>query len=280
MTKENIHRLVDIEYCKAEQCPVRDLRLSFFQMVYVVSGSGFLKINDNRVDYSTGSLLLLTPNDLHSFEISTATEFLFVKFTERYVREYKWKNINCIECLLYHSSHLLGCILRNKSDVFLVSSIVDSLLHVMRHNDVYNEDLTLHYVNALIVIAARNISKMRPAQSIINTDKRILAIIDYIQSNIYDPHRLKASVISAEFDLSETYLGSYFKKQCGETIQHFISNYKMRLIEHRLRFSDRRINEIVDEFGFADESHLNKFFKKRHQVSLTEFRKSAAMCAI
>lgn len=280
MTKEIIHRLVDVEYCKTEHCPVKDLQLSFFQMVYVISGSGFLKINNNRVDYSTGSLLLLTPNDLHNFEISSATEFLFVKFSERYVKEYKWKSINCIECLLYHSSHLLGCILGNKSDAVLVSAIVDSLLHIRNHNDVYNEDLTLHYVNALIVIAARNISKMRPAQATVNADKRILAIIDYIQSNIYDPQRLKASVISEEFGLSETYLSSYFKKQCGETIQHFISNYKMRLIEHRLRFSDRRINEIVDEFGFADESHLNKFFKKRHHISLTEFRKSAPICAI
>ncbi|MNR04731.1 Multiple antibiotic resistance protein MarA [compost metagenome] len=224
--------------------------------------------------------MLLTPNDLHNFEISNPTEFLFVKFSERYVREYKWKSINCIECLLYHSSHLLGCILRNKSDTVLVSAIVDSLLHIRNHNDVYNEDLTLHYVNALIVIAARNISKMRPAQATVNADKRILAIIDYIQSNIYDPQRLKASIISEEFGLSETYLSSYFKKQCGETIQYFISNYKMRLIEHRLRFSDRRINEIVDEFGFADESHLNKFFKKRHHISLTEFRKSAPICAI
>ncbi|KQC00941.1 AraC family transcriptional regulator [Pedobacter sp. Hv1] len=280
MTKENIHRLVDVEYCKTAQCPVKDVQLSFFQMVYVISGSGFLKINDNRVDYSTGSLLLLTPNDLHNFEISNTTEFLFVKFNERYIREYKWKNINCIECLLYHSSHLMGCILKNKADVVLVNSIIDSLLHIMQHNDVYNEDLTLHYVNALIVIAARNISKMRPAQAVINPDKRFLAIIDYIQSNIYEPQRLKASVISTEFAFSETYLGSYFKKQSGETIQHFISNYKMRLIEHRLRFSDRRINEIVDEFGFADESHLNKFFKKRHQMSLTEFRKLTPICAV
>ena len=280
MIKENIHRLVDVSYRKTEDCPVKDLQFSFFQMVYVISGSGFLNINNNRTAYHAGNLMLLTPNDLHDFEISSTTEFLFVKFTERYVREYNWKSINCIECLLYHSSHLSGCILRNKPDEFLVKSIVDSLLHTMNHIDAYNEDLTLHYVNALIVIAARNLSKMRPEQANVNTDKRVLAIIDYIQSNIYDPQQLKASVISAEFGLSETYLGSYFKKQCGESIQYFISNYKMRLIEHRLKFSDSRINEIVEEFGFADESHLNKFFKKRHKISLTEFRKSGPICSI
>ncbi len=57
-------------------------------------------------------------------------------------------------------------------------------------------------------------------------------------------------------------------------IQHFIANYKIRLIEHRLKFSDRRINEIAFEFGFADESHLNKFFKKHKSLSLTQYRKA------
>ncbi len=81
-------------------------------------------------------------------------------------------------------------------------------------------------------------------------------------------------VIANQFGISGTYLGSYFKEQCGETIQHFISNYKIRLIEHRLKFSDKRINEIAHEFGFADESHLNKFFKKHKQgLSLTGYRR-------
>ncbi|SHF22987.1 helix-turn-helix domain-containing protein [Pedobacter caeni] len=35
-----------------------------------------------------------------------------------------------------------------------------------------------------------------------------------------------------------------------------------------------RINEIVNEFGFSDQSHLNKFFKKHRNVSLTGYRKA------
>jgi AraC-like DNA-binding protein len=54
----------------------------------------------------------------------------------------------------------------------------------------------------------------------------------------------------------------------------------MRLIEHRLLFSDMRVNEIVSEFGFSDESHLNKFFKKTHVMSLTEFRKAKGRIAM
>lgn len=269
-----MHQSFEIIYRKVDKCAARDLQFSFFQMAYVISGTGFLHVNGNHIAYQTGNLMLMTPNDYHNFDIVDTTEFLLIRINNEYVKEYSSKNINCIECLLYYASHLSGCILQQKEDEFLVKSIVECLLHTIKYKDIYEEDLTAHYVNALIVIAVRNISKMKPLGIKENADKRILEIINHIQSNIFSPPSLKASFIADKFDISATYLGSYFKNQCGETIQQFIASYKMRLIEHRLKFSDNRINEIVNEFGFSDESHLNKFFKKHRNVSLTGYRKA------
>ncbi|OXG09497.1 AraC family transcriptional regulator [Flavobacterium araucananum] len=277
MKKENMHQSIEVIYKKVDDCSLVNSQLSFFQMVYVISGSGFLRINGNAITYSTGNLMLLTPNDFHTFDITTPTEFLLVKLNSEYIKAYKSKSIDHIECLLHYASHLSGCILKRKEDEFLVKSISESLIYAIDNKDIYDEDLITHYVNALIVIAARNIAKIKPTGVKESADKRILEIINYIQANIYDPQKIKISVIADRFDISNTYLGSYFKNHCGETIQSFVSNYKIRLIEHRLRFSDRRINEIVDEFGFSDESHLNKFFKKHKDISLTGYRKAKVL---
>ncbi|KQB38467.1 AraC family transcriptional regulator [Flavobacterium aquidurense] len=277
MVKENLHQSVEVIYKKVDKCPLVNLQLSFFQMVYVISGSGFLHINGNAISYQTGNLMLLTPNDYHTFDITIPTEFLLVKLNSEYVRNYKSKSIDHIECLLHYASHLSGCILKRKADEYLVKSISESLVYAINNKDIYDEDLITHYVNALIVIAARNIAKIKPTGVLESSDKRVLEIINYIQANIYFPQKIKISIIAAKFDISETYLGSYFKNHCGETIQSFVSNYKIRLIEHRLRFSDMRINEIVEEFGFSDESHLNKFFKKHKDISLTGYRKAKVL---
>ncbi|WP_367652303.1 helix-turn-helix domain-containing protein [Sphingobacterium sp. BN32] len=101
-----------------------------------------------------------------------------------------------------------------------------------------------------------------------------MQILDYIQENIRQPDLLKISVIANHFGISPTYLGSYFRRQCKETIQQYISAYRIGLIEHRLRFSEKRAHEIADEFGFADESHINKLFKRHKGLSLLGFRKS------
>lgn len=272
-----MHQSVEVLYKKVDECPIVNSQFSFFQMVYVVSGTGFLHINGNSISYQTGNLMLLTPNDYHNFDIITTTEFLLVKLNNEYVKEYRSKSIDHIECLLHYASHLSGCILKRKADEFLVRSIAESLIYAIDNKDIYDEDLITHYVNALIVIAARNIALIKPSGVKENADKRILEIISYIQANIFFPQKIKASAIAEKFDISDTYLGSYFKSNCGETLQSFISNYKLRLIEHRLSFSDMRINEIVDEFGFSDESHLNKFFKKHRNVSLTGYRKAKVL---
>lgn len=277
MKKENMHQSVEVIYKKVNDCSTVNSKFSFFQMAYVVSGNGFLHINGNRISYQAGNLMLLTPNDYHTFDIVKTTEFLLVKLNSEYVKEYKSKSIDHIECLLHYASHLSGCILKNKADEFLVKSIAESLIHNIENKDIYDEDLVSHYVNALIVIAARNIAKIKPVGIKENVDKRILEIINYIQANIFCPQKLKVTVIAEKFDISDTYLGSYFKNHSGETIQSFISNYKIRLIEHRLSFSDMRINEIVDEFHFSDESHLNKFFKKHRNISLTGYRKAKVL---
>jgi AraC-like DNA-binding protein len=269
-----MHQSVEVIYRKVDETPVGDLHFTFFQMAYVISGRGMLGINGNRIPYQQGNLMLLTPDDRHNFEIGSETEFLLIRFYTNYIKEYRWRSIDHMECLLYNASHLSGCILRNTADFVLVEALVSSILHGIKHGGIYNEDLTVHFVNALIVIAARNIAAIKPVAVSSNSDKRILEIIDYIQTHIFSPRQLRAPVIAKSFGLSSTYLGVYFKEQCGETIQHFISNYKIRLIEHRLQFSDQRINEIAREFGFSDESHLNKFFKKHKQgMSLTAYRK-------
>ncbi|WP_334126955.1 AraC family transcriptional regulator [Empedobacter brevis] len=140
------------------------------------------------------------------------------------------------------------------------------------HESVYSEDLVRHLVNAVIVISARNIAIIKPQDITPNTDIRLLQILDYIQEHIRRPELLRIAVIAENFGLSPTYLGSYFRKQCDESIQHYISSYRIRLIEHRLRFSDKRVHEIADEFGFADESHINKFFKRHKGLSLKGYK--------
>lgn len=272
MARENIYQSLEVFYEKVDECPLRDRLFNFFELVYVISGTGNYTISENTFPYLVGDLFLITPNDTHEFDIKSTSEFMVVRFEESYIREYQWKSIDHIECLLYYASHLSGSVLVNSDDKQMIALLMQNLQQATVHQTMYNEDLVRHLVNAIIVIAARNIAVIKPQNIAPNATIRILQILDYIQEYIRQPEFLKVAVIAEKFGLSPTYLGSYFRKQCNESLQEYISSYRIRLIEHRLRFSDKRVHEIADEFGFADESHINKFFKRHKELSLKAYR--------
>lgn len=274
MKKENIETPVEIIYEKVNECPIRDRVYSFFQLVFVISGSGFQTFNGNRNNYQAGDLFLLTPEDIHTFDVEKTTEFLLIRFNRSYLKQYKWKNLNHLECLLNNASNITGNIVTTQSESVVVKSLMNTILECLDKMDLFSKELKSYLINALLVVVAKSISCYQLESIGQNFDKRFINIINYIHDNIYSPEKLRTAAISEKFSISENYLGRFFKSQCDETLQDYITKYKIQLIKNRLKFSDMRINEIADEFNFNDGSHLNKFFKKQSGFSLTEYKNS------
>lgn len=276
MKKMNLYEPFSVSFETLDECPLQEYRHSFFELVYILSGTGKQCINQHTIDYQPGHLFLITPHDCHSFDIDTTTQFFFLRFNDIYIKSksLQTENIQRLEFILQNANHKPGCILKNQTDKNLVRPIVEAIIREAVNRDLYDREITQQLVNTLIVIVARNIAKYLPEKINENPDEKIVDILHYIQTNIYEPEKIRTEVISKHFGISEHYLGRYFKKHCNETLQSYITNYKTTLIEHRLKHSDKRMNEIVSELGFTDESHLNKFFKRQKGVSPKIFRAS------
>ncbi|SDN29170.1 AraC-type DNA-binding protein [Pedobacter steynii] len=282
MIKENLHEPFSITFKKIRECLKHDHQHSFFELIYVISGTGQQTINKNNFLYRPGNLFLITPEDAHSLDVETTTEFFFLRFNDIYIRNNSLlaENVKRLEYILHNANHRPGCILKNKADKVLVSAMVTAIEQEFLNKDLYNKELIQQLINTLIIVVARNIAKYLPEQVNMRNEEKAMDILQYIQTNIYEPEKLKAAQISSNFGISNAYLGRYFKKHADETMQQYITNYKIKLIEHRLQFSDKRINEIAYEFGFTDESHLNKYFRKQKGDSPKEYRKRAKLSAV
>lgn len=268
----NLYHPFEIDYKQLDSFPQSVRRNNFFELIYIAEGTGIQYINDNKFNYRKGNLFLITPQDAHSFEVTTITQFFFLRFNEYYVKTNKeW--VERMEYILQNASHRPGCILKNKADKPLIASLIGSIIGELTNQQLYHNKIIEQIVNAIIIIVARNIALKLPKNIKENTGEVVLDMLHYIQQHIQDPKKLKAAEISKHFRISLSYLGRYFKKQTGETLQQYISSYKLRLIETRLVHSDMRINEIAVELNFTDESHLNRLFKKYKGMSPTDFRR-------
>lgn len=89
-------------------------------------------------------------------------------------------------------------------------------------------------INTIIIVVARNIAMFLPRQVDEYSEEKALDILQYIQTNIYQPDKIKTKVISRHFGIRQI-------------TQVDILNYKLKLVEDRLLHNEMRISEIVTE---------------------------------
>jgi AraC-like DNA-binding protein len=277
---QNLFEPFQIEFVQTEVCPIKAHKHTFFELVYIMSGEGVYHINENKFDYSGENLFLVMPFDTHYTVVKNNTSFLFIRFNSIYLEAQKSKHehsdlgtwIQKMEYIFQNSSNVLGCVINNPADKPLVRAVMDALKQEHENKQTLHKELVQQLINTLITIVARNIS-LHIQSTTKAPQNTSLDIIHYIHSNIYHPEKLKAESIASHFNISLNYISEYFKKHTKENLQHYIINYKLSLAEIRLRHSDMRLNEIADELGFTDESHLTKIFKKYKGVTPSAFRK-------
>jgi AraC-like DNA-binding protein len=276
MIIQNLHQAFDIEYKEVDICPINEHRHTFFELVYILHGKGEQQVNHQGLAYAPGDLFLILPQDTHVFVCAATTGFLFVRFNDIYLEG----GIQKMEFIFHNALHTPGCILREEGDKPLVRALAEALVRESGGDRKFHREVIQQLVNTLITLVARNIGLPIRDSVVEGQSKLVLDIINYIHQHIYSPELLRASELAANFNISVNYISEYFKKQTGETLQQYITGYKLKLVESRLRYSDLRMGEIVAELGFTDESHLNRTFKKYRGMSPGVYRKQMRILSI
>ncbi|PSK93177.1 AraC family transcriptional regulator [Taibaiella chishuiensis] len=265
-----------IRYEKQDECPVRGRVYHVYQLVYIISGSGDQLVNDYTVPYQVGDMLVLLPADAVTFDIKQTTEFLFISFSKQYLEQDALamdKSLK-LELLLGKVQSNRGCILRGGTDNAAVKHLAAEILRESVNDNLYSKRLIEQYMNALILVVARNLSREPlPGELSEHSEERIVAILQYIQDHICEPEKLKQEQVGKMFNLSATYVSRYFRKHTDQTLQDYIARCRLNLVCNKLLYTNRRIGEIAFELGFSDESHLNHFFRKYHDTTPSAFRK-------
>jgi AraC-like DNA-binding protein len=277
----NLFRPFEVEFIVTDECPMKVHKNTFFQLAYIVEGEGIYHINEDRFNYKPQDLFLLKPMDTQYTSVEKKTSFLFVRFNSIYFDGQKVKEekdnlgewIKKLEYIYRNGNPLQGSIVRNENDKPIIDALARAILYEHANDQAFQRELLQQLINSLITLVARNISH-HALSGIKNNESTSLAIIHYIHGNIYQPDKLRAEKIADHFNISLNYISEYFKKHTNQTLQQYIMNYRLSLVEIRLTHSDLRLSEIADELGFTDESHLAKTFRKYKGVSPTDFRKN------
>ncbi|NIG55612.1 AraC family transcriptional regulator [Chitinophaga sp. Cy-1792] len=231
-----------------------------YELIYIQHGSGLHMINDVSAPYQPGNIYLLGPEDHHLFHITTATRFIYLKFTDAYLYESAGLPVQDLEYLLKsRETHQAGYLLPapDATTARLLFEVVSSL----KQDILANQDLLRMQILSLAQLLKRNMPELKATG---NRSRDMQAVYCYIHKNIYEPDLLKAPAIAAHFNLSAEYVGPFFKRNTGTTLSHYIQQYRNTLIRQRLTAGRFSLKEIALEFGLTDASHVSKIMHKEY----------------
>lgn len=99
----------------------------------------------------------------------------------------------------------------------------------------------------------------------------LFLIKDYINSN-YSDGSLSIKDISEHVHLSSSYLCTVFKTETGQTLNQYLTNFRIEKAKQMLADPRNKINEIAAQVGYSDCNYFGKTFKKVVGLSPSEYR--------
>ena len=85
MKRENLHQPFEISFSEMDESTLKEHDHTFFELVYILTGTGIQWINNHKFPYHDGHLFMITPGDIHAFDIHTRTKFVYIKFNDIYI---------------------------------------------------------------------------------------------------------------------------------------------------------------------------------------------------
>lgn len=108
-------------------------------------------------------------------------------------------------------------------------------------------------------------------QNSVQENPTILLIKNYISRN-YMNETLSVKDISAHVFLSMSYVCTFFKNETGQTLNQYLTEYRMEMAKQLLADPRYKISDISSKVGYTDGNYFGKSFKKYTGLSPSEFR--------
>lgn len=114
--------------------------------------------------------------------------------------------------------------------------------------------------------------RVRDEKQLSSVRPSIYNCIQYIRERVYTP--VTVAEIADYAGYTPEHFSRLFKKESGFTTSEFIVSCKLYESKKLLKFTNMTIGEISSQLHFANQSHFQKLFKKKFQMTPLQFRNS------
>ena len=250
-------------------------RHNFFEFNFVISGMLENYLEGQKTLQGVDKFVLMNPNAAHAVRVVDPSTVYFNILIKK-----QWAEDVLIEMMTFHKDifnffidSVYGL---NSASPYLVFDTTPELTHELCRlveefyaPKPYSQQMMSSILLGIFVILSRQSDEaLQKSQNSLKREQ-ISHILTYLQMNYVNVTLQQAA---DHFSYTPGYLAQLLKKHSGKTFSEIILNYKMQSACNYLKNSELSIEKIAEIIGYYDASHLNKVFRKYHNMSPREYR--------
>ncbi len=251
---------------------------SFFEMLYVLSGSCIQVLEDTEQTLTEGDICILAPNVLHGLKVydNSIVLNILVKYStfsnifQSSIRDKSQLSLffsgnlfskNKINYLLYHTLH----------DETIRNYILDMYLEQIRLDE-YSDRIICSIMTIFFTQLTRRHGKTVEFPDTDDTNTKVNNdIINYILTN-YSTVSLQS--LSNQFGHSVSYCSKIIKSITGISFSELLRNMRLQKSEHLLTYTQLSISDISHQIGYKNPETYIRCFQRNYSMTPGQFRVS------
>lgn len=231
----------------------------FYEIIWFQKGSGTHYVDFNQYAIAPGTIIFISPGQIHSFDTKHDQEGYVLKI--------------CAE--LFDDFVSLSCVTVQDKDSAALEMLVAAMQEELKKEDSLGHREALHaLVKLFVIMVRRSYAGMNPSAPNPHkvSYKAFLNFRKLIEENYCRLHTVKdyASLLNVSSKTLTLYVNECSKCSPLELINNRIILEAKRL----LRYSVLSVKEIAFRLGFEDPSYFAKFFKRLVKQSPADYRES------
>ncbi len=261
---------------------------------------GTLKFGEDQELLNEGEVLFLPAEQKTKLTLGGGTKKVelsneqFKEYKKKYLQSLSFKEIqnteeDCISIVSFDSKVFDVVNFFNSLDIppFIIrfndklSSAVEDLMKEIEVSYVGKERILKAQTEVLVIELLRHILKNRLFLEELSTnatyfkDPRLIDLFSFIKNNLGGD--LSNKVLAQVANVSEDYVGQYFKLLTGINPQDYIEYQRMETAVELLRTSKKSIRDIGKEVGYKDTAYFCRRFKMMYGVPAGKMRRRESL---
>lgn len=243
----------------------------FYLLLYITRGGGQHIIDFRRYNISPGSFFLMTPGQVHYWNLNSGTDGFIIFFLPSFYTMGSTDK-SLMEFPFFHSFNADPHIVLTGSQ----KRVIDFAIAEMYAEFTSAGKLNLRMLRSYLEIVLLKLSTDYPAIGEKNCVDGVSFKIRKLEQLI-EKHYLKKKQPREYADLmnlSPSYLNALCKEALGKTLTDLISARVILEAKRLFSYSDLNVSEVANRLNFTDSSYFIRFFRKHTDLTPAQFKET------